>query len=111
MPGVYNRYLLVRTYLSLHILFVSPVLRLPGLLRMHIFSKLSGSQKTIQELDYALQDGAGVMAKFLWLLGGSAVPRSLGVLVVLVEGNGNGTGTYGNSGYKFGGAEQRQYRE
>jgi hypothetical protein len=67
LPGVYKHYLLVRPYPSLQIIFVSPALRLPGLLRTHLFSKLGGSQQTMSELESAFHDGASVTAKVLWL--------------------------------------------
>lgn len=80
LPGVYKHYLLVRPYPSLQIIFVSPALRLPGLLRTHLFSKLGGPSTTISALEDALRDGASVTAKVLWL------PR------VSREGEGRGRG-------------------
>lgn len=67
LPGVYRHYLLVRPYPSLKIIFVSPTLRLPGILRTHLFSKLGGSTETMSALENALRDGASVTAKVLWL--------------------------------------------
>ena len=61
------QYILVRPHPSLQIIFVSPSLRLPGLLRTHLFSKLGGSSQTIAALEDAFRDGAAVTAKVLWL--------------------------------------------
>jgi len=61
------QYILVRPHPSLQIIFVSPSLRLPGLLRTHLFSKLGGSSQTISSLEDAFRDGAAVTAKVLWL--------------------------------------------
>jgi hypothetical protein len=62
-----TQYLLVRTYLSLQIIFSSPSLWLPGLLRTHLFTKSGGSSQTISALEQAFKDGASVTAKVLWL--------------------------------------------
>ncbi|KAH7410826.1 hypothetical protein BKA64DRAFT_703940 [Cadophora sp. MPI-SDFR-AT-0126] len=67
LPGVYKHYLLVRPYPSLQIIFVSPSLRIPGLLRTHLFTKLGGPTQTISALESAFRDGASVTAKVLWL--------------------------------------------
>ncbi|KAN0119674.1 hypothetical protein V8E51_001882 [Hyaloscypha variabilis] len=67
LPGVYKNYLLVRPYPSLQIIFSSPSLRLPGLLRTHLFTKIGGPSQTISALQQAFQDGASVTAKVLWL--------------------------------------------
>lgn len=62
-----NKYLLVRPHPSLQIIFVSPSLRIPGLLRTHLFTKLGGPSATISALESAFRDGASVTAKVLWL--------------------------------------------
>ncbi|KAK2627775.1 hypothetical protein QTJ16_002421 [Diplocarpon rosae] len=62
-----EKYLLVRPYPSLQIIFVSPSLRIPGLLRTHLFTKLGGPTQTIAALESAFRDGASVTAKVLWL--------------------------------------------
>ncbi|KUJ12263.1 uncharacterized protein LY89DRAFT_623352 [Mollisia scopiformis] len=67
LPGVYKHYLLVRPHPSLQIIFVSPSLRIPGLLRTHLFTKLGGPSATIAALESAFRDGASVTAKVLWL--------------------------------------------
>lgn len=53
LPGVYKYYLLVRPHPSLQIIFVSPSLRIPGLLRIHLFTKLGGPSATISALESA----------------------------------------------------------
>ncbi|CAL3962791.1 unnamed protein product [Diplocarpon coronariae] len=45
----------------------SPSLRIPGLLRTHLFTKLGGPRQTISALESAFRDGASVTAKVLWL--------------------------------------------
>lgn len=67
LPGVYRHYLLVRPFPSLQIIFASPSLRLPGILRTHLFSKLGGPTQTMTALENAFRDGACVTAKVLWL--------------------------------------------
>ncbi|TVY83664.1 Phototropin-2 [Lachnellula suecica] len=67
LPGIYKHYILVRPHPSLQIIFVSPSLRLPGLLRTHLFSKLGGPAQTMSALEDAFRDGAAVTAKVLWL--------------------------------------------
>lgn len=67
LSGVYKNYLLVRPYPSLQIMFVSPSLRLPGLVRTNLFTKLGGSQNTLSTLEEAFRDGAAITAKVLWL--------------------------------------------
>jgi len=63
----HTQYLLVRPYPSLQIIFSSPSLRLPGLLRTHLFTKIGGPSQTISALEQAFKDGASVTAKVLWL--------------------------------------------
>lgn len=46
---------------------MSPSLRIPGLLRTHLFTKIGGSAQTISALESAFRDGASVTAKVLWL--------------------------------------------
>lgn len=57
----------MRPFPSLQIIFVSPSLRIPGLLRTHLFTKLGGPSATINALESAFRDGASVTAKVLWL--------------------------------------------
>jgi hypothetical protein len=73
----HSQYLLVRPYPSLQIIFVSPSLRLPRLLRTPLFSKLGGPTQTISALESAFRDGASVTAKVLWLPKNTA-PGQLG---------------------------------
>ncbi|RAL68406.1 hypothetical protein DID88_007137 [Monilinia fructigena] len=67
LSSVYKNYLLVRPYPSLQIMFVSPSLRLPGLVRTNLFTKLGGSQNTLSTLEEAFKDGAAITSKVLWL--------------------------------------------
>lgn len=65
--GVYDNYLLVRPYPSMHILFASPSLRVPGILQSPFMSKIGGSQRVRDELLRAFADGHGVTAKVKWV--------------------------------------------
>lgn len=65
--GVYRHYLLIRPYPSLQIIFASPSLRLPGLLRTPLFTKIGGSPTVLSSLEDAFRDGASVTARVLWL--------------------------------------------
>lgn len=64
---VYRHYMLIRPYPSLQITFVSPTLRIPGILRAHLFSKLGGPKHTMEELETALRDGVAVTARVTWI--------------------------------------------
>lgn len=65
--GVYDNYLLVRPYPSMHILFASPSLRVPGILQSPFMTKIGGSQRVRDELLRAFADGHGVTAKVKWV--------------------------------------------
>lgn len=67
LPGVYSHYLLVHPHPSLRIVFVSPALRIPGLLRSALFDKIGGTTTTMNSLSSAFEDGAPVTAKIIWL--------------------------------------------
>lgn len=64
---MYLQYVLVRPFPSLRILFASPSMRTPGLLRTPLFSKLGGSPQTLDMLLTAFQDNASITAKLRWL--------------------------------------------
>ncbi len=61
------KYLLVRPYPSLRILFASPSQRLPGILQSPFLNKIGGSNRVREELTAAFADGRGVTAKVRWL--------------------------------------------
>ncbi|KAI1130832.1 hypothetical protein F5Y10DRAFT_275861 [Nemania abortiva] len=67
LSGVYEHYLLVRPHPSLQILFVSPSLRLPGMLQSNLMSRIGGSSKVRDAIAQAFADGNGVTAKVRWL--------------------------------------------
>ncbi|KHJ31498.1 putative white collar protein [Erysiphe necator] len=67
VSGIYDNYLLIRPYPSLHILFASPSLRVPGILQSPFMSKIGGSQRVRDELLRAFADGHGVTAKVKWV--------------------------------------------
>ncbi|KAI6244567.1 Phototropin-2 [Erysiphe necator] len=66
-PGIYRHYLLVRPYPSLQIIFACPSLRLPGLLRTPLFTKIGGPSSVLSALEEAFRDGVSVTARVLWL--------------------------------------------
>ena len=69
LDGIYQHYLLVRPYPSLRILFVSPSLRVPGILQSPLLSRIGGSQRVHKDLIAALAEGRGVTAKVRWVSG------------------------------------------
>ncbi|KAL9125447.1 MAG: hypothetical protein Q9217_005356 [Psora testacea] len=64
------QYLLVRPYPSLRIIFVSPALRIPGLLQSPFLPHIGGSQHVRDGLFEAFEQGAAVTAKITWLPNG-----------------------------------------
>ncbi|KAF2692012.1 hypothetical protein K458DRAFT_398373 [Lentithecium fluviatile CBS 122367] len=68
LAGVYKHYLLIRPAPSLRILFVSPSLRVPGILQSRFLDRIGGSSRVRDSLAEALADGSrGVTAKIRWL--------------------------------------------
>ncbi|KAL8842437.1 MAG: hypothetical protein Q9170_000565 [Blastenia crenularia] len=61
------KYLLIRPYPSLRILFTSPTLRVPGILQSPFMNKIGGSSRVRDELTSALAEGRGVTAKVRWV--------------------------------------------
>jgi hypothetical protein len=62
------QYLIVRPAPSLRILFVSPSLRVPGVLQSRFLDRIGGSSRVRDSLAEALADGSrGVTAKIRWL--------------------------------------------
>lgn len=68
-PAIFENYLVVRPYPSLRILFASPSLRVPGTLQSHLMSRIGGSRRIHEELEYAFAMGEGVTAKVKWISG------------------------------------------
>ncbi|SMR43384.1 unnamed protein product [Zymoseptoria tritici ST99CH_1E4] len=66
LPGVYQNYLLVRPYPSLRITFLSPSLRIPGLLQSAFLDRIAGPESIREGLLDAFSRGIGVTAKILW---------------------------------------------
>ena len=63
-----SQYLLIRPAPSLRILFVSPSLRVPGILQSRFLDRIGGSTRVRDSLAEALADGSrGVTAKIRWL--------------------------------------------
>lgn len=63
----HKKYLLIRPYPSLRILFASPSLRVPGILQSPFMNKIGGSTRVQDELTAALAEGRGVTAKVRWV--------------------------------------------
>lgn len=68
----FKQYLLVRPYPSLRIIFVSPALRIPGLLQSPFLSRIGGPAHVREGLSDAFQASAAVTAKVTWLANGRA---------------------------------------
>ncbi|CAO1604945.1 hypothetical protein XANCAGTX0491_008485 [Xanthoria calcicola] len=66
LPGVYQNYLLLRPHPSLRIIFVSPSLRIPGLLQTPFLSRI-GPSHVRSGLANAFEHGEGITAKITWL--------------------------------------------
>lgn len=64
---VHQQYLLVRPHPSLRIIFVSPALRIPGLLQSPFLSRIGGPSHVREGLLDAFESGAAVTAKVTWL--------------------------------------------
>ncbi|KAL9604551.1 MAG: hypothetical protein Q9219_000516 [cf. Caloplaca sp. 3 TL-2023] len=67
LPGVYQNYLLLRPHPSLRIIFVSPALRIPGLLQSPFLSRIGGSAHVRSGLSEAFANGEDITAKVTWL--------------------------------------------
>lgn len=67
LPLILHKYLLVRPYPALRILFASPTLRVPGISQYPFMDKIGGSSRVRAELTAALAEGRGVTAKIRWI--------------------------------------------
>ncbi|KAL8849915.1 MAG: hypothetical protein Q9221_005134 [Calogaya cf. arnoldii] len=67
LPGVYQNYLLLRPHPSLRIIFVSPALRIPGLLQAPFLSRIGGPSHVRSGLANAFENGEDITAKITWL--------------------------------------------
>ncbi|MCJ1475944.1 hypothetical protein MMC13_004608 [Lambiella insularis] len=67
LPGVYQYYMLVRSHPSLRIIFVSPSLRIPGLLQSNFLSRIGGPTSIRDGIEDAFAQGVPVTAKVSWL--------------------------------------------
>ncbi|KAL8926487.1 MAG: hypothetical protein Q9172_001790 [Xanthocarpia lactea] len=67
LPGVYQNYLLLRPHPSLRIIFVSPALRIPGLLQAPFLSRIGGPGHVRAGLSEALESDESITAKITWL--------------------------------------------
>ena len=63
----HRKYLLVRPYPSLRIIFVSSALRIPGLLQSPFLSRIGGPAHVRDGLSDAFEKGDSVTAKVMWL--------------------------------------------
>ena len=62
-----TQYLLVRPHPSLRIIFVSPALRIPGLLQSPLLPHIGGPEHVRSGLAEAFEQGAAVTAKVTWI--------------------------------------------
>ncbi|KAL8938903.1 MAG: hypothetical protein Q9216_003647 [Gyalolechia sp. 2 TL-2023] len=67
LPGVYQNYFLLRPHPSLRIIFVSPALRIPGLLQSPFLSRIGGPAHVRSGLSNAFANGEDITAKVTWL--------------------------------------------
>ena len=67
LPGLYQNYLLIRPWPTFRIVFVSPALRIPGLLQSPLLDRIGGADRVRTRLVEALQDGLPITAKVTWL--------------------------------------------
>ncbi|KAL8785227.1 MAG: hypothetical protein Q9213_003496 [Squamulea squamosa] len=67
LPGVYQNYLLLRPHPSLRIIFISPTLRIPGLLQALFLSRIGGPAHVRSGLSHAFENGEDITAKVTWL--------------------------------------------
>ncbi|KAL8766340.1 MAG: hypothetical protein Q9209_006867 [Squamulea sp. 1 TL-2023] len=67
LPGVYQNYFLLRPHPSLRIIFVSPALRIPGLLQAPFLSRIGGPAHVRSGLSNAFENGEAITAKVTWL--------------------------------------------
>ncbi|KAI0515374.1 hypothetical protein F5B22DRAFT_656057 [Xylaria bambusicola] len=77
--GMIEHYLLVRPFPSLSILFVSPSLRVPGILQTPFMSRIGGAQSTRDTITQAFKDGSGVTIKVRWLTRPLAAGRNANI--------------------------------
>ena len=66
LPGVYQNYFLVRPHPNLRIVFVSPSLRIPGLLQSPFLAHINGPPHVRSGIADAFEQGAAVTAKVEW---------------------------------------------
>ena len=66
LPGVYQNYLLVRPYPSMRITFVSPSLRIPGLMQSLLLDHILRPEPVKRGLEMAFMNGKAVTAKLVW---------------------------------------------
>ncbi|KAJ5801507.1 uncharacterized protein N7518_003575 [Penicillium psychrosexuale] len=67
LAGVYKNYLLVRPYPSLHILFTSPSLQIPGMLQSSFLNRIGETGAKRDNIISAMMAGRGVTARIKWV--------------------------------------------
>ncbi|OQE20994.1 hypothetical protein PENFLA_c015G01883 [Penicillium flavigenum] len=67
LSGVYKRYLLVRPYPSLRILFTSPSLRIPGMLQSSFLNRIGETGAKRDNIVNAMMAGRSVTARIKWM--------------------------------------------
>ncbi|KAL8905978.1 MAG: hypothetical protein Q9207_002309 [Kuettlingeria erythrocarpa] len=90
LPGVYQNYLLLRPHPSLRIIFVSPALRIPGLLQSPFLSRIGGPAHVREGLTSAFANGEDITAKVTWLPQGRPDATTDGEFTSLASRPGSG---------------------
>ncbi|KAJ6142308.1 hypothetical protein N7497_011407 [Penicillium chrysogenum] len=67
LSGVYKRYLLVRPYPSLRILFTSPSLRIPGMIQSSFLNRIGETGAKRDHIVNAMMAGRSVTARIKWM--------------------------------------------
>ncbi|KAJ6178220.1 hypothetical protein N7519_008681 [Penicillium mononematosum] len=67
LSGVYKRYLLVRPYPPLRILFTSPSLRIPGMLQSSFLNRIGETGAKRDNIVNAMMAGRSVTARIKWM--------------------------------------------
>lgn len=62
-----SQYILTQPFPSLRIMFVSPSLRLPGVLRTPLFTKIDAPQSVLSSLSEAFRNGVPITERVTWM--------------------------------------------
>ncbi|KAL8718740.1 MAG: hypothetical protein Q9225_004158 [Loekoesia sp. 1 TL-2023] len=107
LPGVYQNYLLLRPHPSLRIIFVSPALRIPGLLQSSFLSRIGGPAHVRSGLSNAFANGEDITAKVTWLPQGRSDDDTSSTLASRPGSRNDNQST--NEGYSGSGGSRTRY--